>query len=1076
MGWYKKIFDPLGIMGINHNSIFNRTKKISSEEPRINAITYQQSTFGAVKTILYGTNKISGNIIDSTDFVATPHTETQKSGKGGSSTQTSTTSYTYSARILIALCYGPIKSISKILKNSTETTLTDEGFNVFVGNDSQLPWGEMQTYHPERALSYRHLAYVASNLSLGTSSSVPQYSFEVHGLYTDNTDDLNPTITEGFSFSANSGYLTSCSNSIHYSDYYISDNNVEIVYYNAYGAKKTINNFTNYSKSGTKYTFNISSLNAVSAHIYLTYNSTIRLDANPKDIIKDILTNNIYGAGFSNDNIGDLANYSKYCIANGIFLSPVYNSQTEAQSILSDLASLTNSEFVLSQGKLNIIPVGDEEVTGNGITWTPDLTPIFDLSYDDLLEPVSWARSQQSDVYNSIKLEYLNRANNYNIEIVEAFDLGSIELYGNRPADTMTAHSICDMDLAKSRAQLAVDRLGSIRNTATFKLPIKFIMLDSMDIVSLPTKSGQQPVRILTIKEVDKHLEFEAEEVIAGTTTPAKYTNQLANRQNINLNQKVGEVNPAIIFEPSFELTQNELAIWIGVSGENAFFGGAQVWVSEEDSYIQKGEIKTKCRQGILSTALPASTNETDTNNTLSVDLSMSNSTLLSGSQADADNLNTLCYVDGELLAYQNAILTDSNQYNLTYLNRGAYGTTISKHNANSQFARIDDNVFLSVSFKKEDIGKQLKIKLPSFNVFGGGYQDLSEVEPYYYTIKGKALLEAPADIDGLTDYYTDGLNVITWTASTDSRTLVYEIRKGSSWEQGQQLGRVSANKYTANGNGIYFVKAYIPDYNIYSENAASIEINGARLVQNVIATINEQDLGWQGTKNNIDISNNYIRLASNGIFDNITNFDDVQNLDYYGDLYTEGSYQSNNIIDIGVAASCYVNIDYNFVGDSLQNIFDNITNFDDVQNLDGSYGEFITGSKIQISIAGNDDIFGDWKDFVTGQYFGKKFKFQSVLKSSSNQVIAKMSQFNINVDVPDLVETGNNILIPATGKTILFEKNFHAIPNVQTTILDKNQGDDEFITNLTQLSFDIVIKNNNTAIEKSINFVAQGY
>ena len=60
--------------------------------------------------------------------------------------------------------------------------------------------------------------------------------------------------------------------------------------------------------------------------------------------------------------------------------------------------------------------------------------------------------------------------------------------------------------------------------------------------------------------------------------------------------------------------------------------------------------------KGTLTNTLAAGT-DPDTGNTLSVDLGESRGSLLSGLQADADAFRTLCYVDGELIAYETATL-----------------------------------------------------------------------------------------------------------------------------------------------------------------------------------------------------------------------------------------------------------------------------------------------------------------------------------------------------------------------------------------------------------------------------------
>src|SRR5260370_34678863 len=96
-------------------------------------------------------------------------------------------------------------------------------------------------------------------------------------------------------------------------------------------------------------------------------------------------------------------------------------------------------------------------------------------------------------------------------------------------------------------------------------------------------------------------------------------------------------------------------------------------------------------REGVLTAPLPNHA-DPDTADTLSVDLTESHGQLLSGTPADADAFVTLCYCDGELVAYQTATLTAAYRYNLTYLRRGVYGTPIGAHSAGAEFARFRAN------------------------------------------------------------------------------------------------------------------------------------------------------------------------------------------------------------------------------------------------------------------------------------------------------------------------------------------------------------------------------------------------
>ena len=977
------------IMGSSKNSL-------AKEESRISSLQYEQSTYGTTKQVVYGTNRICGNLIDNTDFTAIEHRERVKTGKGGqNSTQTT---YTYKSRALIGLCYGAIEGIKKVLFDDGVYNLNQLNLTFFNGASNQAEWGEMRSYHPEHALNYRNLAYVAGYIDLTSSAGIPQYNFEVAG----------KCIANG-------------------------------------------------------------------------------LDANPADIMLDILTNSIYGAGFLEQYIdkSSFEDFKTYCVANNLFLSPVYDAQEEAQDILTSLAEICNSTFVWSQEKLKIVPAADEKISGNGKSWTPDLQPIYDLTDDDFLdddEPIICTRSEQADICNSVKIEFKNRDNDYNVEVVEAQDLANIELFGLRSADTQKAHQICVPEIAQRTAQLALDRGIAVRNKYKFNLPLRFILLDAMDIVTLTNERlglEREPVRITKIEEEENKLQVEAEEMVIGSASPAVIDIQRAVSSSIDANQQVGNVNPALIFEPPFELTQDTLEVWVGVSSPVNLFGGCEVWVSDDDkTYKLMGRIDSQIRQGVLKNPLNSCSENIDMSNNLLVDMNMSNSELLAGTKEDAERLNTLCYVDGELLAYKDATLEDLGVYNLSYLNRGAYGSEVKTHYAGTQFARIDADVFLRIPFCKEDIGKKLAIKFPTYNSFGAGYQALGDLLPYYYTIQGTALKQAPENVTGLTSYYSDGLNNITWQPVDDTRNVVYEVRKGSSWGKGQCLGRIAGNTFTAKGNGTYFVKAFVPDYNIYSVEAASLEIDGARLVQNVIETIDEQALHYPGTKSSGVFVNNYnvLSLSGKGKISDITKLSEVNSILYFGGLYQEGIYECEQIVDIGAAAKCYIYCDFNFYGENPFATISKIPKISEVTKFIEDFGGNLTGSVIQIAIAGDDGEFKQWQDFIAGQYYGRKFKFRAVLKSDSENVVAKLGEFTINIDVPDVLEAGNAIIVPADGLRVNYEKHFHAKPNLQVTILNKMQGDDEFITNSDELGFNICLKNGEQPISKTINYIAQGY
>ena len=146
--------------------------------------------------------------------------------------------------------------------------------------------------------------------------------------------------------------------------------------------------------------------------------------------------------------IRDRSAFNTYCNAAGFVISPAFVAQQPMSSILSDLARIGNSGVIWSDGTLKIIPYADTVVGA----FTPDLTVQYDITFDDFIadegtDPVTVERKRQSDSYNVVRIECLDRSNWYNIAVVEAKDQGAIDLYGLRPMAQISAHAICDLSL-----------------------------------------------------------------------------------------------------------------------------------------------------------------------------------------------------------------------------------------------------------------------------------------------------------------------------------------------------------------------------------------------------------------------------------------------------------------------------------------------------------------------------------------------------------------------------------------------------------------------------------------------------
>ncbi|GLR26503.1 phage tail protein [Limnobacter litoralis] len=573
-------------------------------------------------------------------------------------------------------------------------------------------------------------------------------------------------------------------------------------------------------------------------------------DCNPKDVIVDFLTNENYGAGFPAANLGDYTDLGSYCDGNSTYISPSMQSQSPAHERLTEWATVGNAGIVWSEKKLKIIPFDKTQ------------TVVYNLTDDDFQadsgeDPIKVTRKRQADAYNCVKVEFLNRDNDYTQEVAEAKDMASIEQFGLREMPTVSLHSICLPDVARFVAQGILQRQLYIRNTYEFKLSWKYCLLEPMDLVTITDAAlglNQAPVRITEIDESeDGLLSITAEEYNAAYSNPAAYLQPPSSGYNPDWSViPTAYSSPTIFLAPSAATTSG-FEIWMAVANLDANYGGSQVWMSYDDStYFQIGKISGNSRVGVTSADLVAGS-DPDTVHSLAVDLSSSKSTLESVNQTEVDTLGTLCLVGGEFLAFRDATLTGASAYDLNYLRRGVYGSAQGS-SAGARFVKCDDSIF-KYAYNPALTGKTVYFKFPAYNKFGSGLQDLSTVPAFTFAISGQ--LSLPAQPSGFSVSQSEATTQFSWLASTTAG-VTYEIRfvplgAEANWRDGIVLA--SSVAYTSfnttgmvPGDWTFMLSARDSGGNYSNPVIANFTVADTLAVQQSRAQAPE----WQGTLTNL--------------------------------------------------------------------------------------------------------------------------------------------------------------------------------------------------------------------------------
>lgn len=683
------------------------------QKPAYTGLQLQTSSSAIPVTLMWGANRFSPNIIWYDGFKA--NKQKKKAGKGAPKQ----TTYTYSTDLILALGEGQMSGVGKVWKDKDQkASISDVGLSFFNGSDSQTPWGYLTTKYPDAALAYRQTAYLAgAGYDLGDQASLPNHTFEVFGR----------------------AYNTASW---------------------AYGA------------------------------------------ADCAVIIDEFLTSPQFGVGFDDSRVdqnsllsgpnatttGDSA-YQTYCRAMGFGLSPILSDQEPARDTLARWLMLTNSEMVWTGYSVKFMPYAYANVVGNGVTFLGNATPIYTLTDDNYVgdkeDPVKVDRVGPEDAYNFVKVVIHDRENSYNELPIEWKDQSLIEQYGERAPGSLKAIEITDRVIASKMVELYSARKAYIRNTYHFTLGPEYVLLEPMDLLTAEDPEiGPVLVQISRMEEdEDGNFKIEAKQVLGQTSTTNGFVVQPPEGNNQNTGVIASPVNPPILFEPPANLSGGVAQVWAAVSGGDGtdfdpFWGGCEVFVSTDGVEFQNvGEIDSPARMGILSANLSAYGGANpDAVNTLAVDLSMSGAELLSVTADDAEDQVTLCYVDGEFLSYQNATLTALYEYDLDDLWRGLNGSTPGAHLAGSEFARLDENIF-KFDLPAEYIGKPLEFKFQSYNIWGQGFQDLSDCVAYPYTPDGTGFEIAPPASTTLSFanvLQADGTNIIVGTVVVGASTGPY--------------------------------------------------------------------------------------------------------------------------------------------------------------------------------------------------------------------------------------------------------------------------------------------------------------
>jgi hypothetical protein len=822
----------------------------NASSPTYTGLSLQTSAQGIGITLVWGVKRLAPNLIYYTDF--SPHRDKKGLGKGGEGKNPINK---YTVAVIFAICEGPIVEYEAVWQDKTVLTIAQLGFTPFLGSATQAPWSYVVSNHPTQARSYARTAYVANSAyDLGRSQDLPNHNFEVvaningSGFFLPNATrggvDMNmadvlqdfltnvqysiglPTSVFGSSLGLYRAYCTA--QGLLFSPDITSQEQVSSVLDRW---AQISNSWIFWSGNGIKVVPLGDSVCPPAFPYTETYPTSVPLVASGVGMYGVVLR----------PGLGACTDLGVTDQITGAAFTPVGGGPTQGQyQVLGSVGSLLYFFSAADAGRLIKIKYS---VAANidTVTYTPNVTPVADLGYDDFIveqkgePPVICTRVDPADAVNHVRLECKDRNAAYNSGIAEWKDQGLVDDFGLIDAPQTQAYEICDLSVGNRSAQLIGQRLAYLRNTYEFKIGIGLgSTLEPGDIVTLTESHIGLTLFAVRIKQLDEddknNWQVTAEEFPGGvgTITPAS-TQSFNGPVSTTVNSAIapGHVNPPGIFEPASSLTHGVAQLWVAASGGKNW-GGCLVYISLDNvNYTNIGTITRPAIQGVLTATL-ASHADPDTVNTLALDTTESNIAFPTDvAHADADAFRTLSLVtpafstvapaNGECIAYGAAATTGAFTVGLSYLRRGLYGTAPGAHASGAYFTRFDlstatvpvANTMLIQNMPPQYIGQPIFLKFASFNTFGGGAEDLSTVTAYSYTPSGAGFgggaNGVPTTPGAPTAITSAGQNTLSWTPNplTDNVTQYSVYRAaglGAAFSAASLIGITTSPNYVDAG------------------------------------------------------------------------------------------------------------------------------------------------------------------------------------------------------------------------------------------------------------------------------------
>jgi hypothetical protein len=241
-------------------------------------------------------------------------------------------------------------------------------------------------------------------------------------------------------------------------------------------------------------------------------------DANPADVITDLLENDEYGLGLPAGTVevdvgangAAASSYRNACTAYGLWIALAVDEDAKVVDIIGQILTATNAVGFWEGATFKVVPLFDTAKTANGATFTPVLEAL-EIDDDHLVRdgenPVTVRRRSWSDTTNCVPVEWSRDTALRDAELVTTEDMNTANAtdFGVRRSDPISLPCIRNEAHAKLASRWLAER--SLYNRAEFEFTVTpraaatIQVGDLVSLVHVPMGLDGQLVRVTETDE-----------------------------------------------------------------------------------------------------------------------------------------------------------------------------------------------------------------------------------------------------------------------------------------------------------------------------------------------------------------------------------------------------------------------------------------------------------------------------------------------------------------------------------------------------------------------------------------------